>query len=226
MKAAILAAGLGSRLSSQYPDMPKALIEVKGRSLIEHQLIALLDCGFSDITIVIRDERVKSVCLSLKLRGNISFLVRETKSAFFSFLELRSCFPNDDFGLFTVDTFAPLSTYRKFTNSINENPDVDLLLGITDYINDDSPVRVLLDERMIIYEIGKHINSSKYIATGMHYLSSSVWELVPLAINNGISHFRDFLNFIVQNDCKIASVTLEKVYDIDDIQDVIDANKL
>ena len=51
MKAMILAAGRGERLRPLTDTVPKSLLEVRGRPLIEHHLEALSRAGFSEIVI-------------------------------------------------------------------------------------------------------------------------------------------------------------------------------
>ena len=51
MKAFVLAAGFGSRLRPLTDDTPKPLLKVKGRSLIEWNLLKLKDAGFEEIII-------------------------------------------------------------------------------------------------------------------------------------------------------------------------------
>ncbi|WP_419825782.1 NTP transferase domain-containing protein [Sphingomonas sp.] len=50
--AILLCAGLGSRLLPLTADRPKCLIEVGGRTILEHQLAALRDAGVARATIV------------------------------------------------------------------------------------------------------------------------------------------------------------------------------
>lgn len=51
MKAMIFAAGLGSRLKPLTENTPKALLEVRGMPLIEHQILKLKKSGFTTIVI-------------------------------------------------------------------------------------------------------------------------------------------------------------------------------
>ena len=52
MKALILAAGLGTRLSPLTNDRPKSLVAVNGKPILFKQIENLLENGIADITIV------------------------------------------------------------------------------------------------------------------------------------------------------------------------------
>lgn len=51
MKALVFAAGLGTRLRPYTDNMPKALLELCGKPLIEHVLLKLKESGFTDVVI-------------------------------------------------------------------------------------------------------------------------------------------------------------------------------
>jgi choline kinase len=61
MKAIILAAGVGSRLRPLTDDRPKCLLEVGGRTIIDHQLDTLNRIGISDVLVVVgyRREQIR-----------------------------------------------------------------------------------------------------------------------------------------------------------------------
>jgi choline kinase len=61
-KGIILAAGVGSRLRPLTDDRPKCLLEVGGRSLVDHQLSALARFGVTDIVIVVgyREQMIRT----------------------------------------------------------------------------------------------------------------------------------------------------------------------
>ena len=55
--AVILAAGNGTRMGALTADRPKAMLDVAGRTLIDHQLEALSSCGIRDVTVVVGHEQ-------------------------------------------------------------------------------------------------------------------------------------------------------------------------
>lgn len=71
MKAMILAAGLGTRLGEITKTKPKCLVEVGGKSMIEHTLDALLRAGIKDVVINLfhLGEQVREYCSSLSCPG-------------------------------------------------------------------------------------------------------------------------------------------------------------
>ena len=52
MNAIILAAGMGSRLGSVTEDIPKGMIKLFEKSLLEMQIDIIKQCGINDVTIV------------------------------------------------------------------------------------------------------------------------------------------------------------------------------
>ena len=53
MKAIIMAAGRGSRISSISDDLPKSFLKINGKRIFDHQIQSLKDAGIDDIIVVI-----------------------------------------------------------------------------------------------------------------------------------------------------------------------------
>ena len=49
MKTVIMAGGRGTRISSVASDIPKPMIKIEGKPVLEHELECLRDQGFKDI---------------------------------------------------------------------------------------------------------------------------------------------------------------------------------
>ena len=53
LQAVILAAGKGTRLRAKTDDLPKAMIEIEGKPLLEYSLDALIENGITDVILVV-----------------------------------------------------------------------------------------------------------------------------------------------------------------------------
>jgi choline kinase len=63
VRAIIVAAGMGRRLSPHTDDRPKCLVEINGKSILQHQLEAYRTCGVTDFVIV-RGYRKESILIT------------------------------------------------------------------------------------------------------------------------------------------------------------------
>ena len=61
MRAIILAAGLGLRLGQHTKDIPKALLDLNGKSILERQISLLREYGVNEIFVVIGYQREKYI---------------------------------------------------------------------------------------------------------------------------------------------------------------------
>ena len=72
-KAIILAAGQGTRLLPYTKDLPKCMVEICGKPLIEFQLEVLRSCGISDINLVVGYESQKLESYGIPMYKNDNF---------------------------------------------------------------------------------------------------------------------------------------------------------
>ena len=77
--AIILAGGKGDRISDLFPKLPKVLIEIHGKTLLERQIESLQNAGINEIIISICHlaDEVDSYVKTLKIPGLDIFTIRE-----------------------------------------------------------------------------------------------------------------------------------------------------
>ena len=77
MKAVILVAGISRRLFPSTLEVPKCLLKVGGRTIMEHQLLALEQIGITDVVMVVgyRREQVMALAGELYSAFNFTFIV-------------------------------------------------------------------------------------------------------------------------------------------------------
>lgn len=157
MKAIILSAGQGKRLLPLTAEIPKCLLPIHGKKLIEWQIDALHRCGVDPITVVTgyHSEKVDEVLHLLHGRERIQTFFN---SAYAVTDNLVSCWAvrhemNGDFILLNGDTLFETGVLRRLL----ESPDCPVTVAVDPkdrYDDDDMKVEM---EGCRLVRIGKDI---------------------------------------------------------------------
>jgi NDP-sugar pyrophosphorylase family protein len=224
MNYAILSAGEGSRLRNESVNVPKPLISIAGKPMFERLLSIFWDNNAESIYIITNLEpEIKDFLEEIqnKTGNKLHVIYKETPSSAHSFYELIPYLQDKKFCLTTVDTiFRP----EEFTNYINEfeaNKEIDGLMAVTSYIDDESPLYVETDEEMNI--IGFHDQNNgkcKYVSGGMYAFNSSVIALVEKASKKGITRMRNLQRELIENGLKLKAYPFSKILDVDHVSDI------
>ena len=182
MQAVILAAGKGTRLKAKTDTLPKAMIEIEGKPLLEYSLDALIEYGLSDVIMVVgfRHETI-SRRFGNQYRGlNIQYVENDkyADSGSMYSLALVKDIIDDEVLLLESDL---LYESRAISLLLDSNrPNSVLVAGLS---GSGDEVYICANDKQEITELGKQISvSSKQTAMG---------ELA------GISRFqRNFLDFV------------------------------
>ena len=84
MRAIILAAGSGLRLGQHTKDIPKALLDLNGKSILERQISLLRQHGINEIFVVTGYQQEKHTLKSTKNPGGVKYFLykRDNKVGF------------------------------------------------------------------------------------------------------------------------------------------------
>ena len=236
MKFAIIAAGDGSRLAQEGVTEPKPLVKVRGERLIDRLIRIFMGNNATEI-VVICNEQMSDVASHLKMIQDkglnglpvpLRFVVKSTPSSMHSFYELRNFLRDDPFILTTVDTIFDESEFHdyvlSFQNKIAQG--TDALMGVTDYIDDEKPLYVGVDNVMRVngyYDTPQA--DSRFISAGIYGLTASSLDILEACIEKGESRMRNFQRALVAADLRIEAFPLTKVFDIDHIEDIRKADE-
>lgn len=236
MKFAIIAAGDGSRLAHEGVTEPKPLVKVRGERLIDRLIRIFMGNNATEI-VVICNEQMSDVASHLKMIQDkglnglpvpLRFVVKSTPSSMHSFYELRNFLRDDPFILTTVDTIFDESEFHdyvlSFQNKIAQG--TDALMGVTDYIDDEKPLYVDVDNVMCIngyYDTPQA--DSRFISAGIYGLTAPSLDILEACIEKGESRMRNFQRALVAAGLQIEAYPLTKVFDIDHIDDIRKADE-
>lgn len=187
--------------------------------------------------VVICNEQMSDVASHLKMIQDkglnglpvpLRFVVKSTPSSMHSFYELRNFLRDDPFILTTVDTIFDEREFHDYVLSFQDKiaQGTDALMGVTDYIDDEKPLYVSVDNVMRIngyYDTPQA--DSHFISAGIYGLTASSLGILEACIEKGESRMRNFQRALVAAGLRIEAYPLTKVFDIDHIEDIKKADE-
>jgi NDP-sugar pyrophosphorylase family protein len=243
--AGIIAAGWGERLGQK---QPKALTRIGRRTLIDYTLDGLIATGVQQVTCIVNEaaKEVPAYVAQARRPLEMDWVIQTTPSSMHSFLivlgRLAERSPESGFLMTTVDSICPPRAYTDFAKAVRLFPQADLVLGLTEFIDDEKPLRVamrgeertgLLPQRVeedpAAFEIVALTNNgfdSTFVTAGFYWAGRSILKEKEVALGSDWKALRQFLGHLLRNGYRIYGVPLPPVVDVDRPEDVRSAEEL
>jgi NDP-sugar pyrophosphorylase family protein len=230
MKYGIIAAGEGSRLIKDGFSGYKPMAIVDNETLIQ-RLIRIFTINDADEFFVIINEKERELIdyiSNIQHSVPIKIIVKNTESSVHSFFEIVK--DNSDVEEICVSTIDAIFNEEEFTEYIKtfrKNKNIDGLMAVTTFIDDDSPLYVELSNDSFITGFSNFLTpANKYstISGGVYCLRKKAIELVPEALQKGISKMRNYQQELINNNLKIKGFLFSKIIDVDHLADIQKAN--
>ena len=188
MKAIILAAGEGLRLSPLTDDTPKCLLKVGGKPIIDHQISAIKKCGLQDIVVVVGHCQEK---LRAHLGGQVTFIenlsYQDTSSMFSLYLTKKEAI--NGFVYFNSDLIFHPQMLSKLLNSKHPN---GIVIDRDYEFKSDMQKVIMVDDRVVHQSrqidpslaAGEAIGPVKFSTEG----AKLIFELIRERLSKGNIH--------------------------------------
>jgi dTDP-glucose pyrophosphorylase len=231
MQFAVLAAGNGSRLKESGIKLPKPLVKVGGVTLIHRLFTVFQQCGATKISVIINPDsgRLLNRILRMSAIFPLYFRVQTTESSMHSLYELLPILDDDKLCLTTVDTVFEEKKFKKYIDAFSEMDDCDALMAVTQYIDDEKPLYVNVDDDMNIkgfYDEDNKEENYKYISAGIYGLTPACMEVLKECISEGKQRMRTFQQELINHGLKVKAFDIGDVIDVDSADDILKARKL
>ena len=226
MNFAIIAAGEGSRLVQEGVATPKPLVDLDGRPMIRRLIDIFISCGASHISIIVNEEmtEVRQYIESLTLPVPLSVVVKSTPSSMHSFHEVSRSLPEGKFILTTVDTIFREDDFRRYTAAFQQASGVDAFMAVTDYIDDEKPLYVDVDENMSVTAFKDSTDGSeRYISGGIYGLDSKAVSVLRQCIADGTARMRNYQRALIAAGLNVKAYPFGKIIDVDHASDIATA---
>lgn len=244
MQAIILAAGMGTRIPQYTQAMPKCMIKINGKPMLEHTVEALRECGISKITIglgykadVIRDFIGKTYGNDTGLSfGYVENPIYDTTNNIYSLYLMKDVFGKDDTLLLESDLIYDRAVLRELIASPAANAAVL------------SPFESWMDGTCCLLDGTGHITGMvgkkdfRYEDAAGYYKTVNIWKFSRDFVNSVYlpflssymsaygrnEYYETVLKIVAGNDpSALGSIVIsgDRWYEVDDIEDLSVAEK-
>jgi len=221
MKAGIIAAGEGSRMSKSHPGTVKPMIRIAAKPLIYWVVGGLRSAGCKDIVVLTnsRGDAVAPYLSSAFPDVKFDFVTADTASSFESFrlVALRLAATEGDLVISTTDALIRPEDVSKFISECRAAKAV-AGLALTLHVDDEKPLWADADANGRVTALGERATAKNAVTCGLYYMTRKAAERLPGA--DGYSRLRDFWQELVASGETVIGVTLSKSLDIDRPEDV------
>lgn len=222
-KAAILAAGEGSRIKSISEFKP--IVKINGIPLLELTFTNLNFNNFKKTYIIFNEDEKKMDlskldCLKSK---KTNYFFKNTESSLHSLFEINEKLKIsslDHYFVSMVDSIVRPEDGVKFYEFCNTlEPDESAIL-VTNFIEDEAPLTLKINSQGYVTEFQCPIEEGTLITSGVYCLSGNLTPLLKKLIEKNQKKMRTFLTEAILQNFKIKAYKLEKTLDIDRPEDI------
>ena len=246
MNAIIIAAGSGKRISNDVKNIPKSMVKVNGRPIIEYQLSVLNKAGINEIYVITGPHSEKFNIKNIKYVKDEEY---EKHDILGSLMKAKKFFEKDTLILYS-DIIFELKIIKKIMNS-KENISIAVDMnweknyeGRTEHLkseaenvelkNNSDIIRIKKNIENVNNNVGEFLGIIKFTNKGSELFIKKYEELVNS--NNDVFHespsilkayVTDMIQELIDSNIKIKPILVSgKWCEIDTMQDLKNAEKI
>lgn len=227
MKLAIISAGDSSRMISEGISIPKPLIRINGKPILQRIIEIGIKNGASSINCIINSKfpELNKFFEDNNFGVPVNLIIKSTPSSMHSLFELSKLLADDSFCLTTADTVFLEHEFNNFIEYAKSKNNASGILGITNFIDDEKPLCVKLVGERIISFLDKK-DGLEYATGGIYYFSSDIFRMIESALDKRIERLRNFLRLLIENGFVLNAFKFSKIVDVDHVKDIKVAEEL
>lgn len=224
----IIAAGEGSRLRADGYTGFKPMVEIAGEALIQRLIRIFQNNQASAIYIILNNTQTAVGDFIMNLPASksipIHLLYKDTPSSFHSFYALLQSMDKQHQEQLCISTIDPIFTeaaFKGYIQTFKEKTDIDGLMAVTSYIEDDKPLHVFTDQDDRITKFASQpLENQPWISGGIYLLRRKALEVSIPAMAAGISKMRNYQQALLDAGLYIKAYDLGRIIDIDHLSDI------
>lgn len=219
MHGLVLAGGEGSRLAAEGVPTPKALLEVAGRPLVVSLLRTLERLGCESLTCMVRADFPAVVETLETMRFKPPFILKtcSTPSSAHTLVQGLQATPPGPVFCSMVDTIMRLRDWEAAYAATAEGlaAGADAVLVVTPFIHDESPLYVARDREGLARSLGSTPGIEPRVSGGVYGFGPSARQAAHDALADGVQRMRGFLQRLIADGARVATVEVPQIIDLD-----------
>ena len=219
MHGLILAGGEGSRLAAGGIGVPKPLVEVAGRPQIVGLLETFAALGCQSLTCAVRaDFPAVARVLDGRSFGPLLTLVEcRTPSSLHTLVEGLRAVPVGPVFCSMVDTVMRPRDWAEVYQRTEERLayGADAVLIVTPFVHDESPLYVTRDREGLARALGSAPGGDARVSGGVYAFSPAARQVARDALADGVQRMRGFLQRLIADGARVATVEVAQIIDLD-----------
>lgn len=220
MKAVILAAGEGTRLRPFTETMPKVMIPVANKPILEHVINAVFRSGIEEVVLVVGYKK-ETIMDYFREKENITYVVQDKQLGTAHALLQAKNHVDESFIVLAGDNIIDHESITKLTRS---EPEVSMLIK-----KHPLPSKygvVFLKGNRVKRVVEKPSNeTSRFISTGIYRFPPSVFDEVEKLASQGIYDLTSVLQALLHQGEEIEVMVAGRWMDVVYPWDIIDVNE-
>jgi len=185
MKGLIPAAGMGTRLKPYTNAIPKELLPVGGKAVIEHVIDAFREADITDITIVVgwkKNAILDYLGSGQRMGVNLTYVVQDERLGLANAIYAgRHVIGNSTFAVILGDNFFYPKTFMRDLRDFHQQQGADVTLGVTD-IQDTTRHGIIayhgLDVTDVIEKPQPEDAPSRKGSAGIYIMSAEIFDAI------------------------------------------------
>lgn len=221
IELAIIAAGNGGRLKTEGLKVSKPLISINRIPLIKRIIDTAIKNDINSISCIINENStdLKEFLMSDNFDFPINVIVKSTESSLHSLYELSKKV-STPFLLTTADSVFLPNEFASFIDFSMNNSNADGIIAVTDFIDDEKPLYVSVNEHMKILNFQDQNLCYKYVTGGLYFFKKCIKNELENAVSSGVIRLRNFQRILIQKGYRLEAFPFSKMIDVDHVADI------
>ena len=205
MECVIMAGGRGKRLSPITDNIPKPMIKLNGKPIIEHNIDRLIKFGIKKIYISVNylADQIESYFGDGSSKGiEINYIHENKKLGTAGALSLVEKFNSDNILLMNSDLFTNIDFEKLYLKLIND--DLDMVISSKNY-NVDLPYAVFETRKSSITNLSEKPTYTFPTNAGIYIFKNKFANLIP---KNKFYDITDLISLLIEKEKKISHLPI------------------